>query len=177
MLDLSNLFSGIDNIYKFLTIGGLIMFCTAMIYPLQKKQILKLEINTNQKERVLLENEKKNLEIEIKKLSFEADKIIIILKKNDSLKQKSNNQSIKKDFKKKYQVLKSKEKEIEIKDIVIEYNHKKIEILEENIKEYESYILYLKVPGIIFSFLGLFFWIRSTSRSEKLKKKELKKIE
>ncbi|WP_196887170.1 hypothetical protein [Aureivirga sp. CE67] len=177
MLDLSNVFSGIDNIYKFLTISGLIMFCTAMIYPLQKEQILKLEKNKCEEQDKLLLKEQENLTEKVLKLIEEGTFIENSLKElsnNDSIRNKSIKiDSLQDIFNKKYLKMIDKELILSKKEINIEYNKKKITILENDISSYQIYVNLLKFPGIISFILGLIFWIRSTRISEKLKKKEL----
>jgi len=71
-MDLSSLFAGVDNLFKFLFIGGLVMLMTSMFYPLQKEQELEIEINNYNKEVKLLNRELSELKEEIAKLNHSA---------------------------------------------------------------------------------------------------------
>jgi len=178
MLDLGSLFSGIDNIYKFLTIGGLLMFTTSMLFPLQKEHALKIEIINHNKTQDLLNNDNENLLNDIAVFKARKEKILIELDSISKLKICNKTKSerytpLKKEFNTKLTELKKTRKESIKKQIHINHNLNKINILQENRKEISNYTCLLKYPGISCFVIGLLFWIKSTKTSENLKKEEL----
>jgi len=179
MLDINSFFSGIDNLYKFLTIGGIIMVFTSLVYPLEKEQLIKIEIITNEQEQALLNNEITNTlkaarKLHLKSTSYKTK--IDSLKKLDQSKHLFEIKKTQETFNLSHLKLKEKQTEIETKQIIINYHNKRIIQLRKNAQNYSQYTTLLKCIGIASFILGLFFWVKSTYTSEKLKKEELKKL-
>jgi hypothetical protein len=173
MVDLSNL-SNSDNLFKFLFIGGIMMFIVAMLYPLQKEQEIELEKIAHNKEVNLLNLEIKQIDKESEEISDFVDKqdsIINILKKEKGTQGKIK--SIKKTINDKHTAIKKSVKQRDIKVVVLEFNKKKIETLESHLNEYNSYTNFLYWGGLIIAIFGLLGWSLSTGLTEYKKYKDI----
>ena len=182
-MDFTSLLAGVDNLFKFLFIGGLAMLFTAMFYPLQKEQDLEIEINTYNKEVKLLNRDLDDLKMEVDKLNRSSKDVRIRL---EALKNQSKSTSarivlehqikdIKAEFKSNYDSLYKKKQTTEIKEIMLEFNNNKIIVLKKYSDDYSSYATQLKGWGICFIVTGLIGWVISTINVERLKLKEIKK--
>jgi len=179
-MDIANLFGNTDNLFKFLFSGGILLVVLSIIYPLQKKQEVELEINAHNEKTKLLNNEIKCLDKDVKSFRKETDICFIQL---DSLKKLRNNSNykiisnqiakVKDDYNRNFITLKDKENELLIKKINLEFDKSRIKILNKHLNLYKRYSSWLLTVGILLSIIGLFFWSISTHRSEKLKKREL----
>ncbi|WP_184544127.1 hypothetical protein [Mucilaginibacter sp. FT3.2] len=184
-MDVSSLFSGVDNLFKFLFIGGLVMLLTSMFYPLQKEQELDIEINSYNKEVKLLNRELGELRLDVSKLNKSSSEILAelrTLKQGERTKSKLKKSSITKqikdikaNFKTNYDSLYKRKQTTEIKEIVLDFNKSKIILLKKYSDSYGDYTSKLTWWGIAFIVIGLVGWIISTITAELLKIKELKK--
>jgi preprotein translocase subunit Sss1 len=183
-MDLSSLFAGVDNLFKFLFIGGLVMLMTSMFYPLQKEQELEIEINNYNQEVKLLNRDLGELKTDINNLNISAVKVESHLKSLAKLhsRNKSKDASItleikgiKDGFKNSYDTLYKKKQTTEIKEILLEFNKSKITLLRKYANAYDDYAEKLKYWGIGFMAIGLIGWVISTVNVERLKIKELRK--
>ncbi|PTQ92404.1 hypothetical protein C8P68_1124 [Mucilaginibacter yixingensis] len=185
-MDFSSLFSSGDNLYKFLFVGGIVMFCFSMVYPLQKKQELEIEINTYNKQAEFLNQNIKDLYVKVKECKALSKTSMEDLKRLKSIKAKDNKQSkqidiqmstIKKTFSVQLDSLEKQQQQVTVKQIILKYNQQKINLLQEHSLAYDHYSLWLMIAGVITGVSGLFFWAISTYNSEKLKKEEIKKAQ
>lgn len=184
MVDLNSLFSGNDNLFKFLFVGGLVMVFFAISYPLQKKQDIELETNTFNQQASLLNKEIGDLNTTIKLKSKESSLTILEIKSLQKYRTKVS-APIRISINRKIELLKQANinstdslnttlQEIKVKKIVLDYNQKRIELLETHSNEFSKYSFWLTTFGCIFSLSGLIPWCISCVITEKLKIKELK---
>lgn len=175
-MDLSNLLSGSDNFFKYMTIGGFIMIIIGLVYPLQKQQELELEVATYNKDVELFNIELKDIYSDMKKLKSKSSTYIYRI---DNLKKtgspKANIEKIKTAFNKSNRVISSKYNEIKIKNEIIKYNKNRITILERHLNTYRNYSVSFLLIGTFLSFIFGIRWLRSTILDENLKKKELRR--
>ena len=175
-------FLNTDNLYKFLFSGGILMIVFSLFYPIEKKQLLELEINTYNKQTELLNNEINLLDVEVKKLKVISGKTFDSLKKLQRDRNKNNSVQISKEiakikdnYNKTFYKIKNQQQETILKNINIKYNKSKIEIIQNHISTFSFYSWFLLIFGVLFSGFGLKYWFKSSQNTEKLKIKELNK--
>lgn len=181
-MDFNNLFSGTDNMFKFFFIGGLFMISLSMIYPLQKKQLIEIEIISHNKEVELLNNEIESLKLKVeefkkiaKKNCFVFDSLMLIRKDSKNPAITNEIEALKKRDNETINNIKKQKENIDIKHIILTYDKRKIDLLNTHIKEYDKYSDLLFYPGIILGLIGFVGWFYSTINTEILKKQEIKK--
>lgn len=175
-------FLNIDNLYKFLFSGGILMIVFSLFYPIEKKQLLELEINNFNKQTELLNNDIILLNIEVNQLKSTSKETLktledLQLTKNESNKIKVSKEisKIKDNYNKIFYKIKNHQQETNLKNINIKYNKTKIEIIQNHICTFNFYSWFLLIFGILFAGFGLIYWFISTQNTEKLKIKELNK--
>lgn len=178
-MDLTNLFSGSDNFFKYLSIGGFIMILVSMFYPLQKKQELEIEIITYNKEVNFLNTDINNLKIKAENLSksnffVEIDSLNNLLKYNEKdIHLKNQIINLKKEYNTQYDSILNIRSKIETKIVVLDYSKSKVSVMQNHLNVFYIYSVCFLIVGIIFLILGSIFWCKSTNLNEKIKKKEL----
>ena len=173
-------FLNTDNLYKFLFSGGILMIFFSLFYPIEKKQLLELEINTYNKQTEILNNDIKLLNIEVNQLKINSKKTLNILTDLQKTKTKKNSIQVSKEislikdnYNKSFYEIKSHQEECNLKNINIKYNKCKIEIVQNHISTFNFYSWFLLIFGVLFTFFGLIFWFKSAQNTEQLKIKEL----
>lgn len=175
-------FLNTDNLYKFLFSGGILMIIFSLFYPIEKKQLLELEINNFNKQTELLNNDISLLNIEVNQLRTTSKVTLRKLQKLQKTKNEINHIEVSKEisiikdnYNKTFYKIKSHQQETNLKNINIKYNKSKIEIIQNHISTFNFYSWFLLIFGILFAGFGLKFWFKSTQNTEKLKIKELNK--
>lgn len=172
-MESSSLLSGSDNLFKYLFTVGAVMIVTSIIYPLQKKQEIEIQINHLLKESELLNYEVVSLKKDYQRSKREfkdiSDKLSSmynvsgkVVKEHEQFMQlrRKNNELI--------QNLKSRYRELEIKNIIMQNEQSKIDLLKKHANSYNGYYLFVKWVGIFFLLFGLFGWMVSTFIQEKM---------
>jgi len=145
-MEFTNLFSGSDNLFKYLFLGGFGMIILSLFYPLQKKQELEIE-------RITYEKEVDLFQIEINTLNKNIDNFEKMILQSSS-KVKTNriaNDSLKNSIK----ILANT---LDIKMVLLKYNKSKIDIFEKQYKTYNRYSLGLLIFGILLMVFGGIKW-------------------
>lgn len=173
-------FLNTDNLYKFLFSGGILMIFFSLFYPIEKKQLLELEINTYNKQTEILNNDIKLLSAEVEELKKNSAFTLKTLEKLQKSKTKTNNAQVCKEisiikdgYNKTFFKIKNHQQETILKNINIKYNKCKIEILQNHICTFNFYSWFLLIFGILFTGFGLKYWFKSSQNTENLKIKEL----
>lgn len=166
-MDLSSLFSISDNLYKFMFVGGIVMVIFSVTYPMQKKQLIDIEVNTYNQQATLLNKDISDLYKQIG--DFKQD-----LPKLKPQSAKSSSKIIKQNIAKNTMFdLDKKVREVNTKSIVLKYNLERVKILKNHIKTYDSYTCWLTWIGISSGVVGFIMWSISTWNTERLKIKEI----
>lgn len=160
-----------DNIFKFITLSGIVIFLIALFYPTHMQNQLDLD-------KLKLEQDKLLLNLEVGIIINEVNQLDSLIKKNKSIiielrKQEGNKDkidSIKKTINNKYALLKPKEQLILSKTIIQNCERKKIELMQSQIDTYKLYKTLMLIISVQFMGIGGIFWTRSQFLSEKLKK-------
>lgn len=167
-MDYLGLITG-DNIFKYSFTLGVVMLVFALIYPLEKQHLIELEINSHNKETELLNGEISNLSQDLDKLRKESD---LLLSQASALQSGQNVDKI--EAKKKvdrfnfdFKILQDKKHNLEIKNIVLEYNKKRILVLESQARTFCVYSFFLILFGVSLAIFGFFHWARNTFREMK----------
>jgi septal ring factor EnvC (AmiA/AmiB activator) len=175
-------FLNTDNLYKFLFSGGILMIVFSLFYPIEKKQLLELEINNFNKQTELLNNDISLLNVEVNQLKSTSKETLKTIEKLQKTKSDLNQtqvskeiSNIKDNYNRIFYKIKSHQQETILKNINIKYNKTKIEIIQNHISTFSFYSLFLLIFGILFAGFGLRYWFKSTQNTEKLKIKELNK--
>lgn len=182
-MEFTNLFTGSDNLFKFLFLAGLFLLVLSLVYPLEKRNELEIEIINVNKETDILNNQISVLKDEVSNLSQKVEKInstldsLVSLRSNVNTSQlnsiNSKVEKIKDDFNLEYNKLASDQAEIKTKTIILEYNKSRIDLLKQHQTEYAIYFEAFKWIGIVLIIVGIFGWYRSHSRNEKIKDKQI----
>lgn len=180
------IFSNIDNLFKFLFIAGIFLIMTSILYPLQRKQEIEIEILYFNKQAELLNLEIKELKKKVCSLSDDSEICIHAL---DSLKRAKNLniiqtqkeidlkiKELKAAYNKKYDDVEKDKLRIDIKSIITEYNQSKIEVYNNHLEAYDCYFKLFLVFGIVFTVIGILGWFKSTHISEIIKLEQLKTL-
>ncbi|MDN4166193.1 hypothetical protein QWY31_11810 [Cytophagales bacterium LB-30] len=162
---LSSIFPSTDNPYKFLFVGGLLLIAFAIIYPIERENEIDLEIVLYNKEANVINNEIEELRVKVDK---EKALSRLIIDKIDSLK--SNNggkgsqiliDQLKNDFNKTYKggELSEKLTEISTKSLILEYEQKRIKVLQKHARKFRIIGWVLLVFGSISTLFGGYKWL------------------
>lgn len=175
-------FLNTDNLYKFLFSGGIFMIVFSLFYPIEKKQLLELEINNFNKQAELLNNDINSLNIEVNRLKTTSKETLKTLEKLEKTKNAANQHQVSKEisiikdkYNKTFFRIKSYQQETILKSINLKYNKSKIEIMQNHVETFNFYSWFLLIFGVLFAVVGLKYWFKSTQNTEKLKLKELNK--
>ena len=175
-------FLNTDNLYKFLFSGGILMIVFSLFYPIEKKQLLELEINNFNKQTELLNNDISLLNVEVNQLKSTSKETLKTLEKLQKTKNEFNQvqvskeiSKIKDNYNRIFYKIKDHQQETILKNINIKYNKTKIEIIKNHISTFNFYSCFLLIFGILFAGFGLIYWFKSVQCTEKLKIKELNK--
>jgi putative exporter of polyketide antibiotics len=165
-MELLNFVSG-DNLFKYTFTLGLVMVVFSLVYPLQKKHEIELEIVNQNKEAKLLNKEIDNLSkitLNLEKTSDLLIKKAVKFKANkrNKLKMKSLVDKFNLDF----DSAQRNKQAIEVKTIILEFNKTKIEVLQQQANSFDKYSFWLSLCGITFTVFGLVFWTIRTFKKQ-----------
>lgn len=165
-MELLNFISG-DNLFKYTFTLGLVMVVFSLVYPLQKKHEIELEIVNQNKEAKLLNNEISNLNKVTLNLKNTSDLLItkaVNFKANrrNKLKMKGVVDKFNSDF----DSAQKNKQAIEIKTIILEFNKTKIVVLQQQANSFDRYSYWLSSFGIAFTVFGLLFWTKKTFKKQ-----------
>ncbi|WP_395061341.1 hypothetical protein, partial [Flavobacterium sp.] len=93
-------FLNTDNLYKFLFSGGILMIVFSLFYPIEKKQLLELEINNFNKQTELLNNDINLLNVEVNQLKSTSKETLNTLEKLQKTKNDVNQIQVSKEISK-----------------------------------------------------------------------------
>lgn len=178
-MEFASLFSGSDNLFKYIFTAGVVLILVSLVYPLQKKQEIELQINSYNKDVEVLNKNIANIKKFISQANQDSKFVLDSLTKLKALKDKNVDKgthaklsgiikSIKEKYNLAYKELEKQQSEIEVSAIIYKHERKKIELLESHVKTYESYFNWFLWVGILSTIIGLAFWTRSTTKKEKL---------
>jgi hypothetical protein len=161
-----------DNIFKYSFTLGLAMLVFALVYPLEKQHLIDLEINSHNKETELLNREILNLRTDIAKIEKEKDYLLTqaeytkqgkIIDKEDTKKRVTQ-------FNKDFGTLQDRLRILETKNVVLDYNKKRILVLESQSKTFGWFSCIMIVAGISLTIFGFYYWAVNTFVDMKEKK-------
>lgn len=166
-MELLNFVSG-DNLFKYTFTLGLVMVVFSLVYPLQKKHEIELEIVNQNKEAKLLNNEINNLNKLSINLKNTSD---LLIKKAANFKANKRNKlkmkSVVDKFNSDFDSAQKNKQAIEVKTIILEFNKTKIIVLQQQANSFDRYSFWLSLFGITFTIFGLSFWtIRTFKKQE-----------
>lgn len=176
-MEMSSLLPSTDNLYKFLLTGGVLLIVFSIIYPLEKKQRIELEVNVYNKQAELLNVEIHNLYSEIQDLKNKSKETLALLEKTKLERNKLNAEiqitRLKDNFNKNYNAIKIMENETSTKSTIMKYEKERILILQKQITSFDIFQYLMLILGVIFSSWGLYKWVIITNRSEKHQKEQM----
>lgn len=162
------MYGGTDNLYKFMLICGMLLISLATIFPLQKKQLLEIEKNTCQEQATILKTHIDVLDSKVNNLLSEKKELNVVI---DSLSKDKKNIVLlaekKKKYNKKISELRGEFNNLKIKQVMLDYQIKKINILDSHIDSYTKYNFIMIFVGIILSIIGLSKWWRRSRLQDK----------
>ena len=191
-MDVFSLLSGVDNLRKFAVMLGLSLIGVSIIFPMQKKQELKMKIIQLELARKIDSLEVKNIEKDVNKsnLIISANSLKLKTQRHlrDSLMKLKLNDNLKMQIEHLDSELNSLTirdetniKDIKTKYIQIEQAQIKTDSLEKEICNLESFITSYTVAqvcffilGVILFFMGMYKWNKSQMESDRLKDIEIK---
>ena len=156
-MDLLQLFTGSENLYKYLLLGGIGLLMVSLFYPLNKRYELECQKDLYNKEITLLNHFIDNLNIEAKEAEANSQKVIDSIKtnkvKDSKIKERLKNASlieIDSVFKKR--------EEVTVKQITVDYNKARILTLQKHIQDFVKYESLFFWSGIICALAGIIGW-------------------
>lgn len=164
-----------DNIFKYSFTLGLAMLVFALVYPLEKRHLIELEINNHNKETELLNKEILNLGIDIKKIEKERDYLLVQAEhiKQGEIIDKEVAKKRATQFNKDFYAIQDRHRTLETKNIVLDYNKKRILVLESQSKTFGWFSWTMIAVGISLTCFGFYYWAVNTfgdMREKKSKK-------
>lgn len=166
-MDVLSFFSGSDNLYKHLFIGGLGIVILSLFYPLQKETAKREQVDLCNKEIKLLNLEIQNLYENVKDiqgLSETYKQTLSSIPKSKKKKYTKLRTAITENFDKQVEILKKQRADIEVKKINKEYNDAALITLEQSISVYHKYTSLFFCVGILFALVGVIGWAYITHR-------------
>lgn len=164
-MELLSFVSG-DNLFKYTFTLGLVMVVFSLVYPLQKKHEIELEIVNYNKDEKLLALEYNTL---LKSVAMvEKESAELKKKTKHFIPTKKNKDKIRKEVLKFNADLDSVQKfklQIKVKKINLEYNSSKINVLKSQAETFQYYACWILGFGIIFSSFGLISWTITTFKN------------
>jgi hypothetical protein len=154
-MDLLSLLTGSENLYKYLFVAGIGMIVLALFYPLDKEYDLACKRDTYNKEINLLNYEIEKLKDSAAKV--EKDYSSLVDKYNQS-KTKIEKVALKENFDLRYKGLLDSRKNIEVKQINLDYDKQAILTLQAHINDYEKYEWWFYIFGSLFTIGGTVGW-------------------
>lgn len=160
MMDLS--YINTDNIFKFMTTAGLLAVLFSVLYPLEKKQALELELNTQMMEDSILTLKIIRLNKEYIRIKRRQNEIDSTLK--DKKNKLSKDNIIKMLLQQNEYISDLSKSEIELRseEIKSHFNKNKLLTLDNQRSEYDNYACWGKGIGIAFAAIGFIFWLITT---------------
>jgi hypothetical protein len=153
-----------DNIFKYSFTLGLAMLVFALTYPLEKKNLIELEINSHNKETQLLNNEISNLSTDILRIEKERDYLLIqadVIKQGKAIDQDDTKKRVTQ-FNKDFNTLQDRHKTLETKKIILDYNKKRILVLESQSNTFGWFSWIMILVGIGLTAFGFYYWSVNT---------------
>lgn len=183
-MEFTNLFTGSDNLFKFLFLAGLFMLVLSLVYPLEKRNELEIEIINVNRETDILNNQVSTLKTQTLSLSKNVTKIerdldsLSRMRKieKSTIRRESIEEQIEKiknAFNLEFSKLDKNQAEIKTKSIVVNYDKSRIQLLKEQQKEYATYFFVFKWAGILLIIVGIIGWHKSHRRNERIKDKQI----
>jgi len=175
-MEISSFVPSTDNLYKFLFVIGTFMVVFSYIYPLEKQQELELELLLYNQQVEILNNEIADLKNDVenlKKISSLTLKKLEETKKNEKNNAEKVINELQEDFNKAFNEVKRKGVEINTKDIILDYEKSRIELLKKHISSFSFIKWFFFIFGSIFLVFGLYKWFIITRVAEKLNKQKL----
>lgn len=162
-MEFLNLISG-DNLFKYCFTLGLVMVVFAMVYPLEKKHQIQLEIISYNKEAELLKKDIESLNKGISDIEAERNFLMSQVKAVGS-GQKVDKDKLKKrtdKFNVEFLSLRKYKRDLDTKLILLNYNRNKIEVLNTQANTFGIYSFWLAFFGIGLIIFGFIFWTKNT---------------
>ncbi len=154
-----------DNIFKFLLTGGLLMFIFSIIYPLDKRQKLEIEMNSCNEQVSIVNNEMNYISQRILKLDSTTNNYkdsIEYLRKSSRLNSKNTIRALKDTLNYKLDRIKYDIYLLEQKRTSVHWEKQKLAILQEHINEFNTYKDWILWSGIVFAIIGFCGWVYIT---------------
>ncbi len=179
-MELSSILPNTDNFYKFLFLSGLILVIFSLMYPLEKKHQLDLEINTYNKQVEILNDEIVNLSKQVDHLSAftkETKDNLEKVVKNSKSGTHEKILLIQEKYNSTFNDVKAKELEVRTKNIIMKYEKQRILILQSQADYFSNFQIAFFILGPIFLLIGLVGWYGCAKRLKKREQLEISKLE
>lgn len=173
-MDFLGLING-DNLFKYCFTLGLAMLVFSLIYPLEKQHLIQLEIVSHNKETELLNKDIEQLNIDVDKLKKECDNLLAkaqAFEKGQTINKDEVQKRVSK-FNNDFKTLQNTKHTLDVKNIVLTYNQKRINVLESQSKTFGAFSWVMIITGIGLTIFGFIFWVKNTFKE--MKEKNTKK--
>lgn len=152
----------------------------SIVYPLEKKQKLELEVNNYNQHVEILNRETSKLLKNAQDLEIVANNTVKILEGAESDPDKSiskNERKVLQDsFNVKYNRIKLLRTELSTNDVILKYEKNRILLLRKHIKSFNCYKNMMFWLGLGFLLFGLYMWLRVTCTAIKMQKSQLENL-
>lgn len=161
-MDLLQLLTGSENLYKYLFLGGIGLVIVSLFYPLNKrfelakqKDLINKNIGIQNHKIEKLQEEVKSANAQYDLFQHEIDSL-----KNDAARNGVKISSIKDGANKTYSEVLKQQEEMDLGHINIHYDSARIETLNNHIEDFEGYQNSFIWIGSILGAVGIFGWFR-----------------
>lgn len=158
---------GSDNPFKFFFLSGIVLLVIGLYFPVEKRRELDLKKNDVEFSDSTLIVEIVDLNVEIDRLSKDADKLLIVL---DSLTSGEKNgvrrnsiskmiDDLKAESREKFSEIELKKDELAIKTVTSNFKNREIKIYESHLSELKLYSWGFVIIGLILLAYGGWYWL------------------
>ena len=161
MVDVSQIFNGADDLFKFMVIGGAFLIVFSLMYPLEKEKELKLKMNDHNSILISIEHQDSIL---VKKYNQANKELDLYFDSAQTYLEQGNIQQanrIKKIVDKLSIDVKTAHEKSNKAKMQTDAQKREIEILEHYFSKYSSYSKWMLCSGVTIGLIGLLLWFYS----------------
>lgn len=185
-MDFGKFIYGIDNLFKFLSLSGLLIVLFALLYPVEMRRQMDFDVIEIEKKQMALEKDLDFIKTKLETLKQDSADVIQQAqkcgekKKLEESKGKLNTEYYKAEEERLVKQIKAGVNEIKefchkqsIKESDLFYLKKKVSVAHDYISKYKVYFWISIIIGGFLSIYGFFKWHRNQSMADEMQKTQL----
>ena len=187
-MDFGKFIFGIDNLFKFLGLSGLVIIVFSLVYPNKIQIEIDFNIIDYNKQKAVLEKEIEHIKLKVRAVQNDTakakEKVRILAYKKDSITATGKNLSLIKEFDSqkaeirenlriKFDSLEELVFQESLKSIELKSTEDKIKVAQTYLNEYKRYFWILLLLGTCMSIYGFVRWHSSQADADDMQKTQL----